>query len=263
MTGSEVLYTKDAHIATLRLNAPDRSNSLSDGMIEDLFDAAAKALHDEDVRVIVLTGSGSAFCDDDPRPAASPGPGDGEVARQQLRELFTAFEREPADALLRLDKPTIASINGNATGNGFELALSCDMRIAAHDALLATMHLRRGLVPGVSTYLLPRVVGLGKACELLFTADPIDGREAERIGLADQAVPADELEQATYALAARIAKGPPVAMRFTKRALFRGLGSTMDAAKEYTTMARTLGMRITEETREGFQSFVDKREPHF
>jgi enoyl-CoA hydratase/carnithine racemase len=257
----EVEYGRDGHVATLRLNAPERGNALGQSMVDQLYAAADEALHDPEVRVIVLTGTGNAFCDDDPR-SVPIGTTDGSATRQ-LQHLFGALERSPADAILHLDKPTIAAINGSATGVGFDLALSCDLRVAAEEATMAASDLQRGMVAGLTTYLLPRIVGMGKACELLFTSDPIDGREAARIGLVDTAVPASELDAAVEALAARIAKGPPVAMRFTKRALYRGLSSTMDAAKEYTTLARTLGMRITDETREGFSSFVEKRQPRF
>jgi enoyl-CoA hydratase/carnithine racemase len=262
MNQTEVLYTTAGHIATVRLNAPERLNALRPAMIEELFAAADEALRDDEVRVVVLTGNGAAFCDDEPAPPAESTNG-VDASQQQLHDFFATMHRDFTDALLQLDKPTIAAIHGRATGAGCDLALTCDMRIAAEDAQIATMHLTHGLVPGVTTYLLPRIVGLGKACELLFTGDAIDGREAGRIGLVDDVVPLARLEEATYLLAERVAKGPPVAMRFTKRALYRGLSSTMGAAKEYTTMARTLGMRITEETREGFQSFVEKRAPKF
>jgi enoyl-CoA hydratase/carnithine racemase len=258
---TEVVYSKADHIAIIRLNAPERRNAFQAGMDDELYLATDEALHDDDVRVVVLSGAGPDFCDDDPR-STPIGTGAG-TADEQLRHLFKTLERSPTDAILDIDKPTIAAIQGRATGTGCDLALCCDMRVAAEDASIATMHLKHGMVAGVTTFMLPRIVGLGKACELLFTSEPIDGREAWRIGLVDQVTVEAELLEATMALAARVAKGPPVAMRFTKRALYRGLGSTMDASKEYTTLARTLGMRITEETREGFQSFVEKREPRF
>jgi 2-(1,2-epoxy-1,2-dihydrophenyl)acetyl-CoA isomerase len=230
-------------------------------MSEELIAAATEAQQDDEVRVIVLTGAGADFCDGDPR--TEPAGLSDEMAPVQLKHLWQMLEHSPLDVIQHLDKPTIAAINGRATGVGFDLAVCCDMRLASQTASLASMHLQHGLTAGVTTYLLPRIVGLGKAAELLYTGKVIDGNEAERIGLVDRAVAADGLEAATAELAGRIAKGPPVAMRFTKRALYRGLGAAPDAAKEYTTVVRTLGMRITEETREGFSSFVEKREPRF
>jgi enoyl-CoA hydratase len=162
-----------------------------------------------------------------------------------------------------IDKPTIASVAGLAVGAGCDIAIGCDIRIGGSSARIGVTGITTGDVSGPAVYLLPRIVGLGKANELIFTGDVIGAAEAGRIGLFDQVVQAGDLGEATVDMARRIANGPPVAMRFTKRAIYRGLSSTAESAKEYTTLSRSLAMRLTEETREGFDSFNEKRPPRF
>lgn len=262
MAYQEILYSKDRHIATMRFNAPERLNALSPRMTGEIFEAVREARDDDDVRVLVVTGVGEAFCAGGNAKTAIQRHVEPDK-RSKLKKLFELLDLSITDAMLQIDKPTIASLNGVAAGAGCDLALTCDMRIASESARIGTIYIKRGLVPGASPYFLPRLVGLGKACELIFTGDPIDAAEAGRIGLVDQVVPPDKLEEVTFELADKIAKGPPVAMRFAKRAIYRGLSVPSDDAKEYTTLVRTLAMHLTDETREGFQSFTEKREPNF
>jgi enoyl-CoA hydratase/carnithine racemase len=243
-----ISYEVSDRVASLRLVAG------GEGLLAELRAAVAAAQADRDVRVVVVSGGAETFLEE-----AAPQPSNGDAVAQ----VFARMEGTEADALLNLDKPTIASISGLATGTGSDIAIGCDIRIGGSNARIGVTGLRRGWVSGPSVYLLPRIVGLGKANELLFTADIIDAAEAGRIGFLDEVHPADELEAATARLAQRIANGPPVATRFTKRAIYRGLSSTADVAKEYTTLSRSLGMQLTNETREGFDSFNEKRAPSF
>lgn len=260
MDYTEVLYSKKDHVATLRFNAPERLNSFSPRMTEEFYSAVKEARDDDDVRVLVVTGAGEAFCTG----------GNAKTAIQRYLEpdqagkskkLFELLNVGMTNALRLLDKPAIASINGVATGRGFDITLMCDMRIASERARMSVIYTKRGIVPPVSTYYLPRIVGIGKACELIFTGDMIDALEAKRIGLVDQVTPADQLEETTLDLASRLAKSPPMAMRFAKRAVYKGLELDYTKYREYRMFARYLTTVLSEEVREGFQAFVDKREP--
>jgi enoyl-CoA hydratase/carnithine racemase len=262
MTYREVTYEKSDHVATLTLCAPDRDNAFSPIMAEDVYAAVGEAQADADVRVLVVTGQGASFCAGG-NPTRSGGQAEDADGRGWVGEIFRDLDGSGADVVIALDKPSVASVNGIAVGAGCDLAMSCDIRIASESASIGTAYADYGLVPGPSAYFMPRVIGLGKACEVIFTGSLLSAAEAGRFGLFDEVVPAAELEEATRHLAASIAKGPPVAMRFTKRAIYRGLTSTADSAKEFTVFARSLGMQVTNETREGFNSFTEKRPPQF
>lgn len=243
-----ISYEVRDHIASLRLR------SAGPGLFADLRAAVADAQADRDVRVVVVSGGDERFLDDVPPSAPNGDP---------VAEVFARMAGTASDVLLGIDKPTVASVAGRATGVGCDIAISCDIRIGGTDARIGVTGIGDRAVSGPAVYYLPRIVGLGKANELIFTGDVLDAAEAGRIGLFDEVVPAGELATATAALAKRIANGPPAAMRFTKRAIYRGLSSTADAAKDYTTLSRSLGMRLTDETREGFDSFNEKRPPRF
>jgi len=163
-------------------------------------------------------------------------------------------------ALRELRKPVIASINGYALGAGFDLALACDFRIASENSRFGMPYVLRGLVGG--TALLPRYVGIGKATELLFTGEVIDAKEAERLGLVNKVVKAEELEKATEELANKLARAATMAIGLTKRALEQGLSAGLDRALEYQIYASMLSMQ-TEDAREGVLAFIEKREPKF
>lgn len=252
---SEINYSKAEHIATLTISTKDGRNSIGPTLRDEIRDAVSDCQFDADVRVLILAGDGDNFCIED-----YP---DGDGPSVTSDDLFGLLSVDVTDSLLELDKPIVASINGPATGGGCDIALSCDMRVAADTATICLSQITAGRVPGASTYYLPRVVRFGQACEAIFTGDPVNAKKAERIGLFDYVVPKSELVDKTRSVAADIAKGPPVAMRLTKRAMYRGLGLNSDEAKEYTALARSLGMRVTEESREGFNSFTERRPPNF
>jgi len=148
-------------------------------------------------------------------------------------------------------------------GGGFDLALACDIRIASDRARFAEVFIRRGLIPAMGgTYFLPRLVGIDRACELIWTGDMIDAHEAERIGLVTRVVPHEELEAATWELAMKMAKGPPLAIRMAKRAIYRGLTQDLASALEYV-QPLLQALRQTEDHVEGARAFVEKREPLF
>ncbi len=261
MEYKDIIYTKEDGIATITLNRPDRMNSFSHAMTLSIKKAVEDCAADDSVRVLVITATGRAFCAgaDVKNMAANLDQGEDKPMDKQTEE--NVFKL--AEVLQNLEKPIIAAINGVAVGGGLDFACACDIRIASDTARFAEVFIRRGLIPGAGgTYFLPRLVGMDKACLLIWTGDMIDAREAERIGLVTKVVPHDELEHATRELAEKLAKGPPLAIRMAKRAIYQGLSMDLVTTLKYIApMVRELWE--TEDHREGARAFVEKREPVF
>ena len=257
----DIIYTREEGIVTITLNRPERRNAFSPEMSESIREAVEDAARDSSVRVLVITRTGQAFCAgaDVKAMAENPGQPGGEERR---REVGGGHVSLPL-LLHRFDKPVIAAINGVAVGGGLDLALACDIRIASDRARFAEVFVRRGLIPAMGgIFFLPRLVGIDRACQLIWTGDMIDAREAERIGLVTTIVPHEELEIATRELAEKLAKGPPLAIQKAKRAIYEGLG--MDLSSSLKQVASAVEeLRKTEDHREGARAFVEKREPVF
>jgi enoyl-CoA hydratase/carnithine racemase len=164
--------------------------------------------------------------------------------------------------LRKLDKPSIAMVNGAAVGAGFDIALACDMRIGSENARFMVAFTRLGLIPDATSWFLPRAVGAAKAAELLFSGDFLGAQEAEKVGVLNKVVPASELEKETMALARRIAQGPPIAHRLNKLLLYQGLDMGMEAALAFNAAAIYLTV-TSEDHLEGVKAFVEKRAPVF
>lgn len=256
MAYQDIIYTKAEGIATITLNRPDRLNAIVPRMMYEMAEALEDAQNDDEVRVVVITGAGRGFCAGaDVKEMAS------ETSGERVEELRSVHRM--ALTLRRCDKPIIAAVNGAAVGAGCDIAMQCDIRIASENARFGEVYVRLGLAPGNGgTYLLPQLVGLEKACELLFTGDIIDAREAERIGLVSRMVPAGELEAATRALATKIAQQPPLAVRAIKRAIRRSLELDFEGTLDYMSNVLPL-LRLTEDHREGVRAFAEKRQPQF
>jgi 2-(1,2-epoxy-1,2-dihydrophenyl)acetyl-CoA isomerase len=247
----------DGGIATITLDRPDALNSLEASLKKDLLAAFREAGRDRAVRVVILTGAGRAFCvgqDLKERLAPDPAPLDVEV-RERFNPLVMAIRL--------LDKPVIAAVNGVAAGAGASLAFACDLRIAAEHASFVLAFGRIGLVPDTgATWLLPRLVGLGRASELLLLADPLPAAEALRIGLVNRVVPGDELAAQARRLAMSLAEGAPRAMALTKRAMRRALESGFEATLDYEASLQGIAGRTADHA-EGLAAFVEKRPPRF
>ena len=258
-TSEPILLDVSERIATLTLNRPDKLNALTGQMMEELVPIIERLAEDKDVRCVVIAGSGRGFC------------AGGDVAGMASGE--TALDETPVARLRRLEetsrllhempKPTIAQINGPAAGAGLSIALACDMRIAGESARFVPAFVRIGFSGDFGgTWMLQRLVGPAKARELYFTGDPIDAREAERIGLVNRVVPDDELADETRGLAERMAKGPPIALARMKQNMNLGLVSDystlLDAEAENTVMTGT-----TQDNREAIKAFLEKRPPTF
>jgi 2-(1,2-epoxy-1,2-dihydrophenyl)acetyl-CoA isomerase len=244
-------------VLTLTLNRPDALNSFNVEMKETLLAALKDAAKDKSVRVVLLTGAGRAFsAGQDLKERQAPGAVDlGTELRTRYNPIVLAMRR--------IEKPVVGAINGVAAGAGISIALACDIRIAAENASFIEVFGRVGLVPDTgSSWFLPRLVGYARAAEMSFTTDPVDAATAERIGLVNRVVPADELMQQATALAARLAKGAPVAMGLAKRALNRSLEMGLEEALEYEAQLQSIAGR-THDHAEGVAAFVEKRPASF
>ncbi len=256
-----LLYEVKDAVATLTLNRPERLNALGDTLREDLHAAVLRASQDGDVRAVVLTGAGKAFCAGGDVKAMNEAK-EGRAERP-LAEKVAPLRDRVLLALRDAPKPVIAAVNGAAAGAGMNLALGCDIRLASTAAKFTQAFVKRGLHPDWGgTYFLPRLVGMAKACELVFTGDVIDAQEALRLGLVNAVYPPEELMRATYELAQKLAAGPPVAIRLAKRALYHSEAADLRAALEFETFAQNVCFE-TEDAREGIRAFVEKRAPLF
>jgi enoyl-CoA hydratase/carnithine racemase len=251
----------DTGIATITLNRPERLNALTFEVYRELTDTFASLREDKEVRVVVITGSGRAFCSG----------GDvhdiiGELFERNIEGLleFTRLTCALVRNMRALPKPIISSLNGTTAGAGACIALASDIRLANEDAKIAFLFVKVGLSGADmgAAFLLPRVVGLSKATELLYTGDFISATEAERIGLYNRVVPADQLAATTREWAERLARGPAFALAKTKEMLNRELDMNLDAALECEAQAQAICMQHPD-YREAYEAFVAKREAKF
>jgi len=259
-----VLYGREGHVVVLTLNRPETRNAISDDdMIDGLVDAAARINGDDGVRAAILTGAGPAFCSGGnvKRMAEPGGLGDGPPAA--IRATYRRGIQRIPRALYDLEVPLIAAVNGPAIGAGCDLACLCDIRIAAESARFAESFVRLGIIPGDGgAWLLPRIVGLSKACELTFTGDSIAAAEALACGLVSRVVPDDRLLDEARALAARIAANPPQALRLAKRLIREGQHTTLDTLLELSASMQALAHH-TADHKEALAARRDKRPPTF
>lgn len=253
-----LLVDRGGAVATITLNRPEARNALDMTMRRELLAALDAVEADPEARVLVLTGGGGHFC------------AGGDVKLMRERRQTSAEGRERVGLLNRLvlrladfPRPTIAMVDGSAVGAGCNLALCCDLIVAADRARFGEVFNRIGLVPdGGGTWLLPRLVGLARAKELIYTAEIIDAAEAQRIGLVNRVVPASELAAATRALAERIAAGPPDVLRMAKRLVNAAAVSDLPHALEMEALSQAIAI-AGEDHQEGLRAFFDRRPPRF
>ncbi|MGB9803167.1 enoyl-CoA hydratase/isomerase family protein [Desulfofundulus sp.] len=268
----DLIYEKSNHIATITLNNPDRLNAFTVNMIKSWVEALRDAQNDDEVRVIVVTGAGRAFCAGGDIKAMEKGEGffpaddfppHGKLnSYHRKRSLWELIHRVPL-TMEDVDKPVIAAINGDAIGAGCDMALMCDIRIAAEEARLSEGYVKLGLVPGDGgAYLLPRLVGLSKALELLWTGEMISAHEALRIGLVNKVVPGEKLMDETYNFASKLASGPPLAIRLIKRAVYQGLKTDFRTSLDLISSHMAI-ISGTEDHREGVRALIERRKPIF
>ncbi|MBV9776500.1 MAG: enoyl-CoA hydratase/isomerase family protein, partial [Acetobacteraceae bacterium] len=230
----KVLYQQDGGIVTLTLNDPAMRNPISErGAVDAIVDALRRLNADPSVRVGILTGAGSAFSSGgDLRAMRDAAEGRAKAPARTMQYYKEGIQRIPL-AFERVDVPMIAAVNGAAIGAGLDLACMCDIRIAGESARFAESFVKVGLIAGDGgAWLLPRAVGYSKACEMAFTGEIIDAREALACGLVSRVVPDGELLGAARGLAERISANPSHAVRMTKRLLMEGRNTRMDTLLE-------------------------------
>ena len=258
----------NAGIARVTLNRPDRLNALNDQMQVEITDAVAAADCDADVRVLIITGAGRAFCaggDLNQLGGSTNGSGEGWTSgnADEVRRSF----RLAQDMILgvqRCEKPVIAMVNGVATGAGLDLACACDIRIGTPRSRFMSAYVRIGLFPGFGgTWLYPRTLGsLGRAAEMLFTGDFLEAEEAYRLGFLNRLVSEEDLESTTLQMAERIAAGPPIAIRLSKLMLYKGLEFDLETAMKMAAAGETITLTSKDHV-EGVSAFREKRDAQY
>jgi enoyl-CoA hydratase/carnithine racemase len=267
MSFKTIHYQKDEGVALITLNRPERLNAITQPMVMEWAQALEDARLDSEVRAVVVTGAGRGFCS-----GADMGGGLGLSETTESEALPTAAEQRNwlrdgihyvPRAVQLLDKPYIAAINGVTVGAGMDMASMCDIRFASDRARFSMGFVRVGILPGDGgCYFLPRIVGIAKALELIWTGDFIDAAEAEQIGYVTRPVAHDELLPTTLAFARRLAQGPPIAIQLAKRLVYQGLHATLPEALEQTSLA--MGVVLgSHDAREGLKAMMEKREPRF
>ncbi len=217
----QLLFSVTDGIARITLNRPERMNAFTFEMIDAWTAALQQCRTDDTIKVVLLTGAGSAFCSGG--DIVEMGDRLQHTPEQRKNELFNRIERIPL-ALEDLDKPVIAVVNGVATGAGMDMALMCDIRYAAKSARFAETYVKVGLVPGAGgAHFLPRLVGVSKALELFLTGDFLDADEALRLGIVNKVFPDETLLEEVEKIARRMAKAPSLTLRMTKRAIYQGM----------------------------------------
>jgi enoyl-CoA hydratase/carnithine racemase len=259
MNDAHVLYEVKDHIAVITLNRPEAKNAFSPEMIRLWREFLEEARKDDDVCVIIVTGKGDTFCSGgDIRDMA-----EGKLRSWDMKRFLWEGVHRIVLTLEDLDKPVIAAINGAAMGAGLDMAIMCDLRVCSDKAKLAESYILMGLVPGDGgAYFLPKLIGMAKALEMLFTGDVLSPREALEIGLVNRVVPHDRLMEETMKLADRIASKPPLAVRMMKRAVSRAQGSALRAHLDYISSQLAL-LSETRDHQEAAQAFLEKRKPVF
>ncbi len=256
--GDPVLYDASEHVATITLNRPSRMNTISRDMLDQLSSHLLKAEKDPDIRAVILTGTGRAFCAGldlvDATGEGKHGIATGGSLSTTLDLTFT-----PPTILFNMETPTICALNGSAAGYGMDTALGCDIRVMAAGAKMAAAFTKRGVVPeSGGTWFLPRLIGWEKASELIFTGRTLTADACREMGLVSHVVPDAELAGAARALALEIAANAPLAVRASKRMMRMGLHDNFND-HVHRVFLQLLPLLKTEDAREGMLAFVEKR----
>ena len=262
----DLLVSQEGRVAVLTLNRPERLNAISGGMLGELSAKLVEANKDPDTRCIVLTGAGRGFCAGLDLVDVGQG-GIGSRARRSgdnrpPRQLFDLRDA-PINVMWNIDTPVVCAVNGAAAGYGMDLTLLADMRIASESAKMAAVTAKRNVVPeSGGTWLLPRLIGWGKAAELYYRARTIDAQECLDIGLVNAVVPNEDLMPTAMQWAQEIADNAPMAVQTTKRMMRMGLEESYDTAVDHL-MVHLNGMFQSEDFQEGVKAFLERRKPNF
>ena len=259
----QIIYEKSGHVAAVTLNRPQKLNAYSEIMVHEILAALGDARDDDEIRAVIITGTGRGFCSggDIGRDFQYP-------ARYRGHRMESMLEmrenmHELVKFLQRFDKPTIAAVNGAAVAGGLTLALACDFRIAGESARLGDTSLKFGLIPDEGgAYLFPRFLGLEKALKMSLFSEVYSARQARELGLVTEVVPDAELMPTARQWAERLAAGPPIAIRISKRMMYKQLTMSLDNALEDAGLG-TMVANYTEDVKEGIAAFHEKRPPRF
>jgi enoyl-CoA hydratase/carnithine racemase len=256
----ELIYEVSDNIATITLNAPERMNTISGPMLDGLSQALLKADADKNVRCVILTGAGRAFCAGLNLESATKGEGIGSGATSAAH---LDLRNTPPTVLFNMDTPTICAINGGAAGYGMDTALGCDIRIMSDKAKMAAAFTKRGIVPeSGGTWFLPRMLGWEKAAKLIFTGRTLTAAECLEEGLCTEVAPHDELMDRARALASEIAGSAPMAVQASKRLMRMGLSEPFTEHVHHVFL-QLLPLLKSEDAREGMLAFLEKRPANF
>jgi len=263
MAEENVLYTKEDGIGIITLNRPEKMNAVTDDMLVTISEIVAEIIMDDEVRAMIITGSGRAFCGGTDVTFLGREEREAALARaRRMRAMDLPESPLPIWTFTRIPKPTIAAVNGAAVGMGAEWTAQCDIRIASENARFGWVFSMRGLTPdtGAGPYLLPYIVGMSKALEMMYSGEVIDAREAERIGLVSKVVPPEELMPAAKEMAHKVIRGAPLALKGVKELTYGSL-EWPPSVHRGETGERFRGLSLTEDCREGIRSFLEKRPP--
>jgi 2-(1,2-epoxy-1,2-dihydrophenyl)acetyl-CoA isomerase len=256
---------RDEHVALMTLNRPETLNALNGALQTDIINAVTEVREDDEIRALVITGAGRGFCSGadisgGPRPGAEV---PAQVSQNRRLDDLQWIGRQ-ALTVGRLDKPTIAAVNGVAAGAGMSLALACDLRVGSENARFTVVFAERSLSPdsGMS-YFLPHIIGYSRAADLIFTSRRVDAQEAYRLGLLDRLVPHEKLIEEAINLAKQIAFWPPMAIRSSKRVLQRNMEVDLDSALRNEVAGLGYARSAPQDLREQRQAWVEKRPPKF
>lgn len=259
MADPAVLYEAKDYIAQITLNRPENRNSMTNDVLEGLRDAVGQARRDPDLRCVIITGSGKSFCAGaDFKSQVQRDDGRAVLPHERSFAMY-----QPFLSVLDIPVPTIGALNGHAIGGGLGLAIVCDIRVANRQAKYGANFTKLGLHPGMATtYILPRLVGMPRAAELIFTGRIVSGDEAAQLGIANHAVDADKVLEKSREIAREIASCAPIAVRMAKRSFYRHLEYDPVSAAEFEAHAQSRTLD-TEDSREGIQALLEKRTPDF
>ncbi len=261
-----IIYKVEGGIATLTFNRPQRLNAINPTMMSEIQEALAEAGADQSLRVLILTGEGRAFCSggDFRGDSESLVPAvEADRSASVLARTVRGYTRPVTLALQNLEVPTIAMVNGVAVGQGFSMAQACDIRIGSENTRFMVGWTNRGIAPAFGdTWLLPRIIGMGRALDLIYTARMLEAEEAYQMGLLNRLVPAGELQKETMEYASRLVQGPPLALRADKQLLYDGLNQDLSGALNYIAAAQG-HLIASDDWAEATSSFQEKRQPVF
>jgi len=256
MSYETIIYEKEEGITTITLNRARQLNAINPKLRDELIEALRHASDDFDARVVIITGGDKVFCvGADIKELPTPSRLWDKVSPKRTYSYYHLIED--------MGKPVIAAIAGYCMGGGLELAMTCDLRIAADNATFSDAHSRIGVIGGAgSTQRLPRLVGIAKAKELVFTGDPIDAQEAYRIGLVNRVVPTESLMQETKKLANVLKERSPLVLKLAKACINDSMEMGLGQGLDYEAKCATV-VSLTEDYKEGLRAFVEKRKPIF